>query len=218
MGIATRVSEQETWEASLRFLYVSSVASLAMSVRPAPTAASGGPAPRAGRGFQGIAPVSDGHEETRAFAPETAGGRMHGIGHLSHASENPAAQPRLFRARGQVHLGSTGRRRAGDATHTFSGGGTFIRGSLPWACAPGYFLPALRASGGGPRRSAGKWGQAPALPRFAAAPVRRTSRFGASPPFPSGLRRRARGPAPDDPLHPAIQRNRRLRMLESAIE
>ena len=47
---------------------------------------------------------------------------MHGIGHLSHASENPAAQPRLFRARGQVHLGPTDRPRAGDATHTFSGG------------------------------------------------------------------------------------------------
>ena len=92
-----------------------------MSIRPAPTAASGGPAPRAPRGFQGIAPVSDGNGETRTFAAGTAGGRMHGIGHPSHTSENPAAQPRLFRARGQMYLGPPGRPRAGEATHTFSG-------------------------------------------------------------------------------------------------
>ena len=81
----------------------------------------GGRPPVPPRGFQGIAQVSDGDEKTRTFTAEAAGGRMHSIGRLSHASENPAAQLRLFRAPGQTRLGPKGGPRAREATHTFCG-------------------------------------------------------------------------------------------------
>jgi len=53
------------------------VASFALLLRPSTPAAAGGPAPRAPRGFQGIAPVSDGDGKRRPATRQAAGGRMH---------------------------------------------------------------------------------------------------------------------------------------------
>ena len=136
-----------------------------MSIRPAPTAASGGQPPGP-RGFQGIAPVSDGDEETRTSTTEAAGGRMHGIGHLSYTSENPAAQPRLFRARGQRHLSPTGRPRAGEATHRFSGRAEKETSDSKYGicpCIPGSSMGPIR-HGIRPPRVARRLARIPRLP------------------------------------------------------
>jgi len=67
-------------------------------------------------------PMAMGSDGLPRHKPQEAGCT---IGHLSHPSENPAAQPRLLRPRGRRHLGPTGRPRAGKATHTFCGRASF---------------------------------------------------------------------------------------------